>query len=614
MLLGTRQIAAGDTRRYIVDYDDFLLQGSILTGAVVTCTSTTSTVQNVSFSENGKAIIFFVTANTLAEAFTVNIRATDTTGQTFNDTIDFGVISPNVQTPPAGISVLIVGPTGPVGQVGSTGAPGTAVNTGGTGSTGFTGPTGFTGSIGPTGFTGNTGPSGPTGFTGPSGPTGSSGSIGLTGPSGFTGPTGYTGVQGTASNTGATGPIGPTGSTGSTGAAGLATNTGATGPTGVQGAASTVTGPTGATGPQGSQGTASTVTGPTGPTGLQGSQGIQGIQGNVGSAGPIGPTGYTGAPGTAVATGATGPIGASIALQQFVITFGVSGTQSFTQDTAEQIQFPVVVSDTEEAYNTSTFRYVPNIAGTYFIGISVLINGTLVGGFPANVGIRLNGSNQYQSGVYECSTNTVMSQASGFASGLITVNGTTDYIDFVMYTSMSGAEIASGSNVAPFDTYAFGFLVAVGPAGPTGPAGSGGGSGTGTAGYTGQTGITGSNINAMIGLGNQPGFSITPKSSGIIDAIISGNFYTSGSDGIQIYGWYGTGTAPNIGDVGTGTTFTGVYETGNTSASGINSPFTLLGRISGFPLNQAVWFDISVKNNAVQVLAGECVMALLKEE
>src|SRR5208282_5299349 len=98
MLLGTRRINAGDTRRYLVGYDDFLLRGSILTDVIATCTSTTSTVQNVSLSENKKAVIFFVTANTTAEVFTANLRASDTAGQTFNDTIGFEVISPILQT------------------------------------------------------------------------------------------------------------------------------------------------------------------------------------------------------------------------------------------------------------------------------------------------------------------------------------------------------------------------------------------------------------------------------------------------------------------------------------------------------------------------------------
>jgi hypothetical protein len=75
---------------------------------------------------------------------------------------------------------MMVGPTGPAGEIGPTGPAGEI------------GPTGPTGEIGPTGPTGEIGPTGPTGEIGPTGPTGE---IGPTGPTGEIGPTGPTGAD-----------------------------------------------------------------------------------------------------------------------------------------------------------------------------------------------------------------------------------------------------------------------------------------------------------------------------------------------------------------------------------------------------------------------------------
>lgn len=96
MLLGTRNLTTGDTRRCVTDYNGFLGRGVKLKSPAATngTAGTTSTVQNVSLDPTETYLIFFVTGGTLNEVFTVNVVVSTTDGQTINDTISFTVVAP----------------------------------------------------------------------------------------------------------------------------------------------------------------------------------------------------------------------------------------------------------------------------------------------------------------------------------------------------------------------------------------------------------------------------------------------------------------------------------------------------------------------------------------
>lgn len=96
MLLAKRYITQGDTRRYVIDYNDFLLKGIVLTAAVIVngTAGTTSTVQNVTLDESATKVIFFATGGALNEVFTANVQVTDSNNEVVNDTIQFTVVSP----------------------------------------------------------------------------------------------------------------------------------------------------------------------------------------------------------------------------------------------------------------------------------------------------------------------------------------------------------------------------------------------------------------------------------------------------------------------------------------------------------------------------------------
>ena len=96
MILAKRAITQGDTRRYVIDYKDFLLKGIVLTAAVITNTTpnTTSTIGSVSLNETNTQVIFFVTSGALNEVFTANIQVIDSNNETVNDIVVFTVVAP----------------------------------------------------------------------------------------------------------------------------------------------------------------------------------------------------------------------------------------------------------------------------------------------------------------------------------------------------------------------------------------------------------------------------------------------------------------------------------------------------------------------------------------
>ena len=373
------------------------------------------------------------------------------------------------------------GPTGPRGFTGYTGQTG-PLGTGSTGYTGETGATGVTGVTGSTGFTGASGSAGDTGSTGFTGVTGPTGVTGVTGPIGFTGSTGFTGVTGPTGVTGVTGPAGNTGSTGFTGVTGYtgftgATGSTATGPTGPLGAPGEQgwTGDTGSTGYTGSSGatgstgftgqTGSTgFTGITGPTGPYGAPGIQGWTGDTGPLG-TGSTGYTGRTGATGYTGVTGPPGQGYYPSEYVTQGILNADQTITAGSDVIIQF-IDQYDPQNWYDSTTDRFQPTIAGYYLISFGVWWLNVAGGTGQINIQARKNGTS-FMLVQHDLNTTNGLSMGD---SKLVYLNGTTEYVDFTVYTSSTtgSQDIQKGTSEGS-GTWFSASLQMAGMTGATGP-------------------------------------------------------------------------------------------------------------------------------------------------
>jgi hypothetical protein len=118
-----------------------------------------------------------------------------------------------------------------------------------------------------------------------------------------------------------------------------------------------------------------------------------------------------------------------------------NSAQTITNSTTATMQFDVEYFDTDNCYNTSNYRFTPNVAGIYLINSSVQV-ASLTGAISLD--IRLNGAryanmalNLHSSGL-QTACNSV----------LVSMNGSTDYVDVGIFQS-SGANkdtVASPSN------------------------------------------------------------------------------------------------------------------------------------------------------------------------
>jgi hypothetical protein len=132
----------------------------------------------------------------------------------------------------------------------------------------------------------------------------------------------------------------------------------------------------------------------------------------------------------------------------------ISGTQTITFATATGIQFNTEDFDTNSNFNTSTYRFTPTVAGYYQISAGLRGNGS-----TTNTGTTLhiykNGSAYLSSG----STSTNLAQFPTI-SALISMNGSTDYIEF--YGTITGTGTATFGAVngdGSYVTWASGCLV-----------------------------------------------------------------------------------------------------------------------------------------------------------
>jgi hypothetical protein len=114
--------------------------------------------------------------------------------------------------------------------------------------------------------------------------------------------------------------------------------------------------------------------------------------------------------------------------------------QTITSNADALIGF-TATSDTNGWYSGITTRTIPTVAGTY--RVDAMVNwaaGTVVNN-QTNIQIRKNGSTfaLHQVGIQ---TNFAYTQT---ACGIVTMNGTSDYIDFTVFTGNTTNQVVTGT-------------------------------------------------------------------------------------------------------------------------------------------------------------------------
>ena len=112
----------------------------------------------------------------------------------------------------------------------------------------------------------------------------------------------------------------------------------------------------------------------------------------------------------------------------------MSATQSIANTTMTTINFNTETYDTDSCYNTSTYRFTPNVSGKYLVIASYALNAnTSTGTFICSI---------FKNGSEHSRANIVLSNSTSnpITTSLIDFNGSSDYIEAKGYQETGGSK------------------------------------------------------------------------------------------------------------------------------------------------------------------------------
>jgi hypothetical protein len=127
--------------------------------------------------------------------------------------------------------------------------------------------------------------------------------------------------------------------------------------------------------------------------------------------------------------------------------------QTMSNNTHTVLQFDSVEHDTASGYNTSNYRYTPNVAGKYYFEACLQWTYSSSIGNTRYVYLRKNATAVVESSSREGGYGSIAQ-----ASGILTMNGSSDYVDIQVYGNPTGNFIAEGNGTNK-RTYFLGYLI-----------------------------------------------------------------------------------------------------------------------------------------------------------
>ena len=170
-----------------------------------------------------------------------------------------------------------------------------------------------------------------------------------------------------------------------------------------------------------------------------------------------------GSVGQAIVTNGAGQLsfssvsGAGLAASSYIAVGILSADQTITAGADALISF-VDYADTQVWWDATTKRFTPNIAGYYDINLSAWFASGAVSNNQTNLQIRKNGNTFALS---QELINTFIGQ-SLMLSRMIYLNGTTDYIDFTVYTANTTSQVLQKGTADGSGTYFTAALISSG--------------------------------------------------------------------------------------------------------------------------------------------------------
>jgi hypothetical protein len=122
-----------------------------------------------------------------------------------------------------------------------------------------------------------------------------------------------------------------------------------------------------------------------------------------------------------------------------------SASQTLTSNTWTKVTLGTEAWDTNNNFNTSTYRFTPTVAGYYQINGGYSFGPTAVVGYTLIASIYKNNSETIRGGEMY-SLNATFNQS--HVSGVLYMNGSTDYIE--LYIIVVGGGVSTGSTDLSF--------------------------------------------------------------------------------------------------------------------------------------------------------------------
>jgi hypothetical protein len=142
-------------------------------------------------------------------------------------------------------------------------------------------------------------------------------------------------------------------------------------------------------------------------------------------------------------------LGAGVAGNGPAFSAYLSATQNLTAATYTKVTIDSETFDAGACFDTSTNRFTPNVAGYYLVNAVIVFNSTANNPTIATALVYKNGSS-----VKQGTGDAPASRFTGIATGIVYMNGTTDYLEAYAYASGGTGTMyvqTSGSTYTYFD-------------------------------------------------------------------------------------------------------------------------------------------------------------------
>jgi len=132
----------------------------------------------------------------------------------------------------------------------------------------------------------------------------------------------------------------------------------------------------------------------------------------------------------------------------------LSGSQAISNSTNTKAAFNTENFDTDSCYDTSNYKFTPNVAGKYYVYVSLYVDSMVASNFNnGDAVIKKNGST-ISNGLHNFSNNPPKGLAIGIST-ILDMNGSSDYVEIfgsVTTINNNGGQFLSG-DLSVFGAY-----------------------------------------------------------------------------------------------------------------------------------------------------------------